>query len=666
MKIKKITALVLAIIMAITVFSLPLSAKTVIKKSADGNWKYQLFDDGTASIYSGELYKAAYLNTDTTKLTVPATVDGHTVVSIGEHAFYKNSKLTEVTVPGSITLIDSNAFESCTALTKLTLKDGVKSIGSECFKGCGALASFTFPDSLTSIGARSFTDTAFYKSNSNWEDGGLYIGHHLIRVGNVTDFTVKDGTLNLAFSAFSGCNRLESIEIPDSVTHLFWNAVGSLPALKSIFVGSGNENYCSVDGVVFTKDLSGILIYPAGKEDAEYALPDGVKEIADNAFRGNSFLTSVVIPDSTERIGIFAFLNCTSLENITMGSGVKGIENSAFMSTAYFDNEDNWENGVLYIGDCLIKAKNTVTAHDIKDGTRTVATSAFSGCKELASISIPESVQNIGEFAFYFCQKLVSVELPEGMTEIRASCFESCIALQSILIPDSVDVIGNLAFNNCPALKKVYGYRFSPAEDFANENGIEFVSLGNSKLRFPDVKKGSWYYDAVMYCADKGFVHGYQNGYFGPADNLQRQDFVVILANIAGADLSGYTSCKLTDVQMSAYYGKAVAWAVDKGIIAGYQNGKFGVGDPITREQVATILYRYMRSPGVDNVDATLAKFPDKGNISDFAKTPLAWAVQNNVITGMQDGTVAPKGSAVRAQIASIIMRMDLNGMFNA
>ncbi|MBE6827294.1 MAG: S-layer homology domain-containing protein [Ruminococcaceae bacterium] len=217
------------------------------------------------------------------------------------------------------------------------------------------------------------------------------------------------------------------------------------------------------------------------------------------------------------------------------------------------------------------------------------------------------------------------------------------------------------------------GYSPLDTDIILNDTNQEEYMLGevqkvvfNSYKTFPDVPAGSWYYDAVKYCAVHKFVNGYGNGNFGPNDALQRQDFVVILANIAGADLSGYTSCKLTDVQMSAYYGKAVAWAVDKGIIAGYQNGKFGVGDPITREQVATILYRYMGSPTVTDVDSKLAKFPDKGNISEFAKVPLAWAVENNIISGMQDGTAAPKGTAVRAQIASIIMRMDRNGMFNA
>ncbi|MBE6827352.1 MAG: S-layer homology domain-containing protein [Ruminococcaceae bacterium] len=186
----------------------------------------------------------------------------------------------------------------------------------------------------------------------------------------------------------------------------------------------------------------------------------------------------------------------------------------------------------------------------------------------------------------------------------------------------------------------------------------------SSDVTFPDVSKGAWYYEAATYCGNKGYINGYQDGRFGPNDPLQRQDFVVILANIANADLSSYSSCSLTDVQMNSYYGKAVAWAVDQGIIAGYQNGKFGVGDPINREQVATILYRFKGSPTMTGIDSLLSKFPDKGSISEFAKAPIAWAVQNGVISGMQDGRVAPKDTAVRAQIAAIIMNMDKAGMF--
>ncbi|MDO4846510.1 MAG: S-layer homology domain-containing protein [Clostridiaceae bacterium] len=179
---------------------------------------------------------------------------------------------------------------------------------------------------------------------------------------------------------------------------------------------------------------------------------------------------------------------------------------------------------------------------------------------------------------------------------------------------------------------------------------------------FPDVPKNAWFYDAATYCAENGFITGYKNGNFGPADALQRQDFVVILARIAGADIDSYTSCKLTDVDMNAYYGKAVAWAVDQKIIGGYDNGKFGVGDKITREQVATILYRYMDSPDVDT--SVLNKFADKGSISSFAVNAIAWANANGVINGKTATTLAPTATASRAEIATIIMRMDQKGMF--
>jgi hypothetical protein len=180
---------------------------------------------------------------------------------------------------------------------------------------------------------------------------------------------------------------------------------------------------------------------------------------------------------------------------------------------------------------------------------------------------------------------------------------------------------------------------------------------------FPDVPENAWFYDAVKYCATRGFITGYKNGNFGPADALQRQDFVVILARIAGADVSGYTSCKLTDVDMNSYYGKAVAWAVDQKIIGGYENGKFGVGDKITREQVATILYRYMHSPDKGDA-AAIAGFADKGKISAFATDAMIWAVNFGVISGKNATTLAPTATASRAEIATIIMRMDQNGMF--
>lgn len=191
----------------------------------------------------------------------------------------------------------------------------------------------------------------------------------------------------------------------------------------------------------------------------------------------------------------------------------------------------------------------------------------------------------------------------------------------------------------------------------------EFPAL-QSTVSFPDVKSTDWYYDAVQYCAQKGFITGYKNGKFGPGDPLQRQDFVVIIARVAQANLASATSCSLKDVAMDSYYGPSVAWCVNNDIIHGYDNGKFGVGDKITREQVATILWRYNGMPNPGDPDSILASFPDAGKVSDFAKEAMAWAVKNEVITG-KNGKLDPTATASRAEIATIIMRLDKKGMLN-
>lgn len=185
------------------------------------------------------------------------------------------------------------------------------------------------------------------------------------------------------------------------------------------------------------------------------------------------------------------------------------------------------------------------------------------------------------------------------------------------------------------------------------------VPAASAAVSYPDVQEGAWYYDAVQYVSQNGYMTGYQNGKFGPADNLQRQDYVVILARMDGADLAPYQNSNggLRDVVIGSYYAPAVAWAVDNGIITGYQNGKFGVGDSITREQVCTILYRYNGAPAVADAAGTLSVFPDAARISTFAVNAVAWAVDNGVVSGMQSGEIAPVASASRAQIATILMR---------
>ena len=192
--------------------------------------------------------------------------------------------------------------------------------------------------------------------------------------------------------------------------------------------------------------------------------------------------------------------------------------------------------------------------------------------------------------------------------------------------------------------------------------GVDYSFIVEQPL-FPDVRSGDWYYNAVKFNAKKGYVTGYSNGTFGPSNNIQRQDFVLILARIAGANLSAYEGQNggFSDVQAGAYYASAVAWAKDKGVVTGYSADNFGVGTYITREQISLILCRYLNGSASGDVDTILNAYSDGGNTSPWAKAGVAWAVENGII-GNSD-YLNPNGNAGRAEVAQIIYNMSNKGM---
>lgn len=328
-----------------------------------------------------------------------------------------------------------------------------------------------------------------------------------------------------------------------------------------------------------------------------------------------------------------------------------------------------------------------------------IGTSAFYNLDEITSITLPETVASIYRFAFEGCTALEAIDIPEGLESISYGAFTDCASLKELVLPSTLQWIGWYVFYGCESLETItilakdivpedgfgeetfdiglaaiYGYSDTYVEDYCEAAGIRFIPLdeeGNPTEElykgFPDVTDSSWYAEAARYNAIRGWITGYKSsGKFGGADKLQRQDFIVILARIAGADLAAFddVECAMPDVAAGSYYANAVKWAVENEIITGYQNGKFGVGDPITREQVATIIYRFMGEPKVTSPTKTLKPFSDKDKISSFAKNAMVWAIQNGVISGKDATTLAPTATASRAEIATIIMRMNQQAMF--
>lgn len=184
-----------------------------------------------------------------------------------------------------------------------------------------------------------------------------------------------------------------------------------------------------------------------------------------------------------------------------------------------------------------------------------------------------------------------------------------------------------------------------------------FVLDDGAGLPFTDVAVGDWYYDAVAYVYENGLMTGTSGTLFSPNATTTRAMIVTILYRLEGSPVAN-GSAGFTDVAYGTWYTAAVNWAAANEIVTGYGSGKFGPMDPITREQMAAILFRYADFKGMDTTArADLSGYTDAGDISAYAVEAMSWANAEGFITGTTATTLKPQGSATRAQVATILTR---------
>lgn len=406
-------------------------------------------------------------------VTIPETVvfDGQTysVTGIGDYAFESCRRITSVTIPNSVTSISTGAFMGCTGLTTIDIPDGVTVISDAVFGHCTGLTSIDIPDGVTSIGYQSFeycigltsitipnsvTSIANYAFNQCSGLTSVALGSRVTTIGNqaffectsLTSIDIPDGVSKIGDSAFAGCTSLTTATIGSGLISVGSYAFGDCKNLISITVDEANPYLKSVDGILMSKDERALMVYPAGKTETSYSIPNSVTLIGEGAFASCRSLTSIDIPSSTTLIGQNAFNWCNSLTAITVDNA-----NTAYKSVEGVLMSKDGTTLIVYPGG------KTATEFSIPNGVTSIASSAFGGCINLITVTIPNTVTSIGDNAFIGCSGLTSIAIPEGVTVINALTFNSCTSLAKVIIPSTVTSIGMMAFAGCN-LSDVYCY----------------------------------------------------------------------------------------------------------------------------------------------------------------------------------------------------------------
>jgi hypothetical protein len=244
-----------------------------------------------------------------------------------------------------------SAFQNCENITTVIIPIGLKVIGQSAFSQCTGLIAVKMSNGVSGI---------------------------------------PNSVVDIQTQAFYKCTSLNAIEIPDSVVNIGNYVFSYCNSLTEITVDEKNTNYFSQDGILFNKNKTQLICYPASKTGTSYVIPNSVTTLSSNAF-----------------------LNCSNLINVTIPNSVISIGVDAFTGTGYYNNTSNWANNVLYIDGYLIEVDPKLSGeYEITSGTKIIADSAFYRCPDLTKLIIPDSVTNIGVAALKGCTGLQSVELP--------------------------------------------------------------------------------------------------------------------------------------------------------------------------------------------------------------------------------------------------------------
>ena len=449
---------------------------------------------------------------------------------------YPNGKKGAYSLPNKITKISSYAFCNCSGLTSVTIPERVTSLDGSTFNGCTNLKRIEV--SPNNENYSSYNGVLLDKDGYNLircpegksgnfvvpDSVGCIESYAFYNCTNLTNIHISENVNEIEGYAFENCKSLQKFVLTDNVYTIGYyggwyeeSMFKGCENLKEIEVGSGNDNYSSVDGVLYDKEVEKLIYCPA-KKSGEYIVPKSIKSVTDYAFEDCNSLESIVLPESMPEFSLYGLECCPSLKSIKVTG-----------NNAYYSAEDgvlfNKDKTEIYVFPC-----NKEGNYTIPNSVTEISSNQFSQCTGLTGITIPNTVTEIGYSAFngnlksikvsegnkYFCSydgvlfnkdkteilfcvgnkkefvipngvksisgafndcsNLTSVTIPNSVTSIYNG-FNNCPNLTSITIPQSVISIYDSSFFNCGKNFTIYGYGGTEAEACALRNDFNFVQL---------------------------------------------------------------------------------------------------------------------------------------------------------------------------------------------
>ena len=559
------------------------------------------------------------------------------VTGIGDFCFSSCENLANIEIPESVTRIGRCAFSDCYAIENITIPDGVTRICGFAFRSCSGLRRVALSDSVAVIEEGAFylcskLTEVYISSLEGWMNidmaypfGSSKGGHLFLNGEEVKDLVIPDGVRSVGNFMF--CKYLMSVEIPDGVTEIRPEAFAFCENIVSVTIpdsvteiGEGAFDGCS--------NLVSISI------------PEGVKDIS--CFAGCSNLASIRIPNSVTIIGVQAFADCTSLTSVTIPEGVVSIEEEAFAGCSHL--QEIWiPESVKRIERGAFNLEEPV--HVYYEGTQEQWDAVAIDINNNFDVPIhllEGFTLSANELTIPANQKKQLTAGSYGRDLTGMVSWES--SNPKVAVVDSEGNIMALAYGKSDITASVV------------LNGRSYKKTCTVQTRYYDVIDSSTYYFRPVYwAADRNITKGYGNVYFGPEENCTREQMITFLYRTAGSPaVSG--SVSFSDVKKGAYYYNAVLWAYKNGITKGYSSGpnkdKFGVGLNVTREDTVTFIYRMAGKPEY----STTKSFKDivRGK---YYYDPVRWAAQNNITKGYPDGTFGVGKDVLRQDIVTFLYR---------